>query len=154
LLNKLNKEALIKDVKEIGLEKHLMLIINIFNKYSEEKIFHKDKLLLDFSIEKREEILCCESLMINRQLGNEFISIFLTNSLSELLKASMTFFASKSKIEHKYSLVSKKNSVWKFQFIRLKQILILSFRQVLKIKFPSNVFKEIRALRKINKLVS
>ena len=154
LLNKLNKEALIKDVKEIGLEKHLMLIINIFNKYSEEKIFHKDKLLLDFSIEKREEIICCESLMMNRELGNEFISIFLTNSLSELLKASMTFFASKSKIEHRYLLISKKNSVWKFQFIRLRKIFVISMRQVLKIKFPSNVFKEIRDLRKINKLIS
>ena len=154
LLNKLNKEVLIKDVKEIGLEKHLMLIINIFNKYSEEKIFYKDKLLIDFSLEKKEEILCCENLMINRELGNEFISLFLSNSFSELLKASKTFFASKSKIEHKYSLVSKKSSVWKFQFIRLKQILILSFRQMLKIKFLSSVFKEIRDLRKIDKLIS
>ena len=92
--------------------------------------------------------------MINRELGNEFISLFLTNSLSELLKVSLTFFASKSNIEQKYSLGSKKNRVWKFQFIRLKQILILSFRQVLKIKFPSSVFKEIRALRKIDKLIS
>ena len=154
LINKLNKEVLIKDIKELGLEMHLMLIINIFNKYSKEKIFSKNKQLLEFSTEKKEEISCCENLLINRELGNEFTPLFLSNSFSKLLKISMTFFASKSKIEHKYSLGTQSNMIWKFRFIRLKGILVLLFRQILKLKSPFNVFKEIRDLRKIDKLIS
>tara|TARA_Y200000002_G_scaffold363578_1_gene351760 strand:+ start:147 stop:1376 length:1230 start_codon:yes stop_codon:yes gene_type:complete len=152
LKNKLDKELLMKKIKDIGLEKHLKLIISIFNNYSEEKIFFKDELLLDFSKEKKEEISCCENLMMNRELGNEFRSLFLANSLSELLKTSINLLAS-SKIEHKYLLVSQNNLKWNLRFIKIKEILVILFK-LLRLKLSSNIFREIKDLRKIDKLVS
>jgi len=152
LANHLDKEVLIKKIKDLGLEKPLLLIINIFNKYSKEKIFFKDKLLLDFSKKRKGEISCCENLMMNRELGNEFRPLFLANSFSELLKRSMSFFSS-SRIEHKYLLVSQNNLIWKLQFIKLKEIFTILVK-LLKIKPSSNIFKEIKGLRKINKLIS
>lgn len=152
LKNKLDNEFLMKEIKDIGLEKHLTLIISIFNNYSEEKIFFKDKLLLDFFKEKKEEISCCENLMMNRELGNEFRPLFLANSFSELLKTSINLLAS-SKIEHKYLLVPQNNSIWKLQFTKLKEIFTIIVK-LLKIKPSSNIFREIRDLRKIDKLIS
>jgi hypothetical protein len=141
-----------KKIKDIGLEKHLIIIISIFNKYSEEKIFFQDKLLLDFSKEKKEEILCCENLMMNRKLGNEFRPLFLVNSLSELLKTSINLLDS-SKIQHKYLLVSQNDSKWKLQFTKLKEIFTILVK-ILKLKPSSNTFREIKDLRKIDKLIS
>ena len=152
LKSALDKEFLMKKIKDIGLEKHLKLIISIFNNYSEEKIFFKDELLLDFSKEKKEEISCCENLMMNRELGNEFRSLFLANSLSELLKTSINLLAS-SKIEHKYLLVSQNNLKWNLRFIKIKEILVILFK-LLRLKLSSNIFREIKDLRKIDKLIS
>ena len=152
LKNKLDKEFLMKKIKDIGLEKHLKLIISIFNNYSEEKIFFKDELLLDFSKEKKEEISCCENLMMNRELGNEFRPLFLVNSLSELLKTSVNLLAS-SKIEHKYLLDSQSDLKWNLQFTKLKEIFTILVK-LLKIKPTPKIFKEIKDLRKINKLIS
>ena len=152
LKNKLDKELLLKKIKNIGLENHLKLIISIFNNYSEEKIFFKDELLSDFSKEKKEEISCCENLMMNRKLGNEFRPLFLANSLSELLKTSINLLAS-TKIKHKYLLVSQNDLKWNLKFTKLKEILVILFK-LLKLKLSSNIFREIKDLRKINKLIS
>ncbi len=152
LKSALDKEFLMKKIKDIGLEKHLTVIISIFNKYSEEKMFFKDKLLLDFSKEKKEEISCCENLMMNRELGNEFRPLFLVNSLSELLKTSINLLAS-SKIQRKYLLVSQNDLKWKLQFTKLKEIFTILVK-LLKLKPSSNTFREIKDLRKIDKLIS
>ena len=154
LIYKINIETLMNKIKDIGLDNHLMLIISIFNNYSEEKIFFKDKSFINFSKNRKEEISCCENLLINRKIGNEFSSLILANSFKELLKKVMSFFASRSKIEHKYALVSQNDLIWKLQLLRLKEISNLILKQILKLNFSSNIPKEIRDLRKIDKLIS